>query len=691
MLDNMKSVKTKMCILLMPAILVALVLVTAIAAYNSFGDISKLSGTAMKQTIKAGGAQIHEQLMEMRTVTVNMAGDLEYDYKDETPEALGDDIVKVLDDKKLANGGGAWFEPYKYSADKYQVCPFTARDNGKLKVDMNYVQESGDYFPTDWYKLGKSMKHGEAGMTEPYYDPAAKIVMVTYAAPLYSEGEDGDFIGVATVNISLDSISNVVADVSKQVNGHAILISGKGAYVAGVDQSKLENLTYATDEKDPELREALTKVMNAAEGSVEFKDDNGDMQTMYFSTIPDIGWHLVVIIPNSELYASAYHLLGLLTVTALVVIVLLSVLVYVIIGKLSSEIAKDTQLAISLASGDFTVPSVDVTSADEIGVLGDSLNKMYSSNKGIIKNISGHATTMATSSGTLGEAADKLSAGFEDIHKKMGMINEEMMNASSATEEVNASAEEVSASITVLSNEANSGRKQADDIQDRAKEIRTSSIEASKAAEALSKEFSDKLSAAIERGKTVEQISTLATSISSIAEQINLLSLNASIEAARAGESGRGFAVVATEIGKLATDTADTVEEIQQTISDVNSAFDDLSGNANKVLGFINETVAPQYDKFVGVADQYGSDADTFKASSTKIAEMSGKIAETMEQVALAMQQVAESSQGTATLSAEIVDSVNNVGASIEDVMRISGEQKSESEDLEKTVGQFKL
>ena len=123
----------------------------------------------------------------------------------------------------------------------------------------------------------------------------------------------------------------------------------------------------------------------------------------------------------------------------------------------------------------------------------------------------------------------------------------------------------------------------------------------------------------------------------------------------------------------------------------MNSAFDDLSGNANKVLGFINETVAPQYDKFVGVADQYGSDADTFKASSTKIAEMSGKIAETMEQVALAMQQVAESSQGTATLSAEIVDSVNNVGASIEDVMRISGEQKSESEDLEKTVGQFKL
>ena len=64
MLDNVKSVKTKMCIMLMPAILVALVLVTAIAAYNSFGGISKLSGTAMKQTIKAGGAQIHEQLMQ---------------------------------------------------------------------------------------------------------------------------------------------------------------------------------------------------------------------------------------------------------------------------------------------------------------------------------------------------------------------------------------------------------------------------------------------------------------------------------------------------------------------------------------------------------------------------------------------------------------------------------------------------
>ena len=91
--------------------------------------------------------------------------------------------------------------------------------------------------------------------------------------------------------------------------------------------------------------------------------------------------------------------------------------------------------------------------------------------------------------------------------------------------------------------------------------------------------YSERLQLSIENAKVVESIGEMANVISGIAEQINLLSLNASIEAARAGDAGRGFAVVATEIGKLAGSTSQAVEEIQSTITEVKSAFNGLAND----------------------------------------------------------------------------------------------------------------
>ena len=117
----------------------------------------------------------------------------------------------------------------------------------------------------------------------------------------------------------------------------------------------------------------------------------------------------------------------------------------------------------------------------------------------------------------------------------MGSISEAMMNASSATEEVNASVEHVSHAIHSLSDEARASLQQADDIKNRAQDVQVKSTEASRSAEKLATEFSTKLAASIEQAKTVEQIGTMAPAISGIAEQITLLSLNASVAAARAG------------------------------------------------------------------------------------------------------------------------------------------------------------
>lgn len=687
-----RSVKLKMCLSLLPPIVIGLIIITALAGYNSFGNISELTEHSTNQTIKANAFDIHERLSRMKLICENMGAAMEYDYLKESQQELANDLVKSLNDEEMANGGGVWFEPFAYRPTDMYVCPFVFRDNGTLKTSFNYVQESGDYIPTDWYKLGKAAKHGDAALTEPYYDPAAKIMMVTYSAPMYSEGKAGQYIGNVTLDISLASIAEMVKKIHINGKGYAILTSENGTYIAGVDEAKLNGETNAINESNPSLAAAMKEMVSATQdGRTEFESENGDTMIVYYQTVPDINWHLGVVISKSDLYAEAYGLLLTLAGIALVVLLLLMFAAYYTVSGYATRIGVDQKFAEDLADGNYARSEVTAKSNDEIGRLGNAINRMYRQTKNVIKMISDHSGSMSESSSTLGTSADKLNARMDIIQQKMSSINEAMMNASSATEEVNASVDSVSEAANVLSGEATHALKQAEEIRVRAKEVEKNSTEASLSAEKLAKEFSAKLAASIEQSKTVEQVGTMAATISGIAKQINLLSLNASIEAASAGESGRGFTVVAMEIGKLAKETADTVEEIQQNINAVQSAVATLSSDAEQILKFLNETVAPQYIEFTKVAEQYGADAETFRAVSQKIAETSSNVNGTMEQVNKAIAQIANSAQSTAALTIQVTDAVNDVSDSVSDVTDISKQQSEIADSLREAVSNFRL
>lgn len=127
---------------------------------------------------------------------------------------------------------------------------------------------------------------------------------------------------------------------------------------------------------------------------------------------------------------------------------------------------------------------------------------------------------------------------FKEIQKYMSQINEAMLSASAATEEVNASAEEVNSSVVILASETKEALTVSQDIKKRATAVEEASRSSYESATRLSAQFEQRLDDSIENAKVVDSIGEMANAIAGIAEQINLLSLNASIEAARAGADG---------------------------------------------------------------------------------------------------------------------------------------------------------
>ena len=220
------------------------------------------------------------------------------------------------------------------------------------------------------------------------------------------------------------------------------------------------------------------------------------------------------------------------------------------------------------------------------------------------------------------------------------------------------------------------------------KTYKDSGIEVSKEE---AKQFEERLAESIENAKVVSSIEEMANVISEIAEQINLLSLNASIEAARAGEAGKGFAVVASEIGSLATSTAEAVGQIQNTISQVQNAFDSLTKDAQNMLGFVVNDVTPDYSNFVEVAKQYGEDAASIERTAENISNMSDNIKQIMQEVTAAVQSIAEATQDTTEVSGNMTEKVVVVADHVDNVSEMAEKEDVIARELTGVVSRFKL
>ena len=685
------GIQAKLILMIVPIVLVSLLVVAIISAQMSASAIASEVSNTMEAQLSGNTNDVDGTLETIRRTAEELSIFVGNTYKDTdmtTYAKLFSDTVKH--DSRI-RGSGIWFEPNvytgdrKYAGQKY-VGPYWYADGNDVVEDWEYSNADYDYFVQEYYTNAKAMSKNDAVITDPYYDPSSDSVMASCSAPIFND--QNQYIGCITVDLSLETISDIISSIKVGQNGYAILTMGDGTYIYTKDSSKVTNAMNIAN--DTGINAIASTVLSNEKGETEFNSSEGKMR-VYYSTMPEVGWKLLLLLPNSEVFSVAQRMMLVIIIIAIVAILITSLLIFFIAKGIAKPIVKVKEFAKDLANGDFTVSKIAVGRSDEIGQMSESLNEMYESNSEVIRNISIGSNEVSGSSEHLYNVASDLADRFESIRTSMVKVNDAMTNTGAATEQVSASANEVNASVQKLAEETEATKGEVEKILSRAAQIEKDSRSSCDNAISIAESRGRELEEASKQAEVIKEIGTLADSIADIASQINLLSLNASIEAARAGEHGRGFAVVASEINNLAVETAQAVDRIQNTISKIQEAFASLDRSSGELLTFVKETVTPDYENFINIGRQYGEDAKSFGSLTDQTSEMVGYIRESMEQVNAAVSSIAESATETAESSSEVTETVEEVSDMVGNISDLAEKQQSVSQNLNDIVRSFKL
>ena len=626
-------------------------MVLVVAAYQiSAGTIKKYSQNLLQSSVENQASQIEAWLNE------NLAS---FQMAKTTIENLkpDDEELKTILDSY-----------YGYNSN-YPDGLYVADSTGQLITASESTKKESDVTNSTWYKEGLSRVNMAVGSA---YQNADGVDVIS-ASGILNDGSDK--VRVISADMTLDRIAIIVNSFIEMNDAEAFLVDKTSGVILANRDSSLISQTLGAEGQSHFYQLTAEK---AAEKDYNFATLDGNMTV--FQEVDGTNWLLISYIPTSIVLSDLTQLRNIMIVISVICIALLCVLIERVTHVVIKPVKEMTRVITAMTSGDFTV-SIKTKGNDEIAVMSQSVEKFIASMKQMISE-------MGNVSGKLKNQADSSKGVSGEMSSAAGIQSQSMSELNATVDQLSVSVNEIAENATQLAGVAADTKSDSDMVESKMQETVAVSEKGRKDMERVGEALSNievsihNLEEAVNKvGTASGEIVQIIKLIGDIADETNLLSLNASIEAARAGEAGRGFAVVATEIGTLAKNSADSVAHITELITEINNLVEDAvrqAGNSAQDISGSAELIHTAVDTF-----------DTIFKNIQETSALIGNVVDKINQVDQVATNVAAISEEQAASSDEILATSESMLQQAKNISKNSDQVEQEADNLAVSADQL--